>query len=564
MDDDARAMFFRDGKCSRFVGVIQDITERKTAEATLRRQNRLLAREVRDRTRERDRTWSLSRDLMIVCDVATRAIAVNPAWTRLLGWTENDLLGKRAIELVHPEDKDTLRLNSERGDDDTTRVECRISRKDGGYRWVEWTTVSQDALIYAIGGDVTEAKAANEEIAAANRQLVRQIEEHEKVETTLRQMQRLEAVGQLTAGVAHDFNNLLSVVLGNVALLHREMSGMEPRLIRRLDQVNKAAERGAKLTAQLLAFSRRQRLEPKPVDLNDTVLGMRDLLQSTMGGSVRLRTGLASTLWFALVDPTQIELIILNLAINARDAMQGGGDLIVATSNTTLSTSPSRPEEPPRGEYVMLTVSDTGSGMSDEVRQRAFEPFFTTKEIGKGSGLGLAQVFGFVKQSGGGIRVETEVGKGTSIHVFLPRAQPLTERTPEALDVPANRTLAVQGTLILLVDDDSAVREITAKMLRDLGYDVVEAGSGGAALDLLAREPRISLSVLDYAMPGMSGAEVAHEVLKRRPGLPIVFITGYVDLTALKEVGEDRIVQKPFREADLADKIGRSLRMAYG
>jgi CheY-like chemotaxis protein len=265
-----------------------------------------------------------------------------------------------------------------------------------------------------------------------------------------------------------------------------------------------------------------------------------------------------------LVDPTQIELIILNLAINARDAMQGGGDLIVATSNTTLSTSPSRPEEPPRGEYVMLTVSDTGSGMSDEVRQRAFEPFFTTKEIGKGSGLGLAQVFGFVKQSGGGIRVETEVGKGTSIHVFLPRAQPLAERTAEALDVPANRTLAVQGTLILLVDDDSAVREITAKMLRNLGYDVVEAGSGGAALDLLAREPRISLSVLDYAMPGMSGAEVAQEVHKRRPGLPIVFITGYVDLTALKEVGEDRIVQKPFREADLADKIARSLRMAYG
>jgi CheY-like chemotaxis protein len=173
-------------------------------------------------------------------------------------------------------------------------------------------------------------------------------------------------------------------------------------------------------------------------------------------------------------------------------------------------------------------------------------------------------VFGFVKQSGGGIRVETEVGKGTSIHVFLPRAQPLTERAPEGLDVPANTTLPAHGTLILLVDDDGAVREITAKMLRNLGYDVVEAGSGGAALDLLAREPRISLSVLDYAMPGMNGAEVAQEVHKRRPGLPIVFITGYVDLTALKEVGEDRIVQKPFREADLADKIGRSLRVANG
>jgi PAS domain S-box-containing protein len=555
--------FFRDGKCSRFVGVMQDITERKIAEATLRRQNRLLAREVRDRTRERDRIWSLSRDLMIVCDVATRAIAVNPAWTRLLGWTETELLGKPAIELIHPEDRETLRLNSSLGDDNTTRVECRISRKDGSYRWVDWTAVSQDALIYAIGRDVTEAKATNEEIAAANRQLVRQIEERERVEVTLRQMQRLEAVGQLTVGVAHDFNNLLSVVLGNVALLHREMNSMEPKLIRRLDQVNKAAERGAKLTAQLLAFSRRQRLAPKPIDLNDTILGMRDLLQSTMGGSVRVSTDLAPKLWFALVDPTQIELIILNLAINARDAMPGGGDLFVATSNTTLSTSPSRPEEPPRGEYVMLSVSDTGSGMSDDVRQRAFEPFFTTKEVGKGSGLGLAQVFGFAKQSGGGVRIDTQVGKGTSIHVFLPHAQPLTERTATG-DRPAHAAPDAHGTLILLVDDDGAVREITAKMLRNLGYDVVEAGSGGAALDLLAREPRIALSVLDYAMPGMTGVEVAHEVQKRRPGLPIMFITGYVDLTALQEVGEDRILQKPFREADLADKIGRSLRLAYG
>ena len=196
--------------------------------------------------------------------------------------------------------------------------------------------------------------------------------------------------------------------------------------------MNKAAERGAKLTAQLLAFSRRQRLEPKPIDLNDTVLGMRDLLQSTMGGSVRFRTGLAPTLWPALVDPTQIELIILNLAINARDAMEGRRRPGRRTSNTTLSRPPARPEEPPRGEYVVLSVTDTGTGMTDDVRQRAFEPFFTTKDVGKGSGLGLAQVFGFVKQSGGGVRIETALGKGTSIHVFLPRAQPLAERATEA------------------------------------------------------------------------------------------------------------------------------------
>jgi PAS domain S-box-containing protein len=555
--------FFHDGKCSRLVGVIQDITDRKSAETTLRRQNRLLAREVRDRTRERDRIWSLSRDLMIVCDFATRPVAVNPAWTTVLGWTETELLGRPAIELFHPEDRAQLRRDVTPDDAGTLRIECRISRKDGGYRWIAWTAVAQDQLIYAIGRDVTEAKAATEEVAAANRQLVRQIEEREKVETTLRQMQRLEAVGQLTSGVAHDFNNLLTVVLGNVAFLQREMAGMDPRLLRRLGQMNKAAERGAKLTAQLLAFSRRQRLEPKPVDLNDTVAGMRDLLQSTMGGSVRFGTDLEPALWTALVDPTQIELIILNLVINARDAMEVGGDLVVSTTNATLSRPPARPEEPPQGEYVVLSVTDTGTGMTDEVRQRAFEPFFTTKDVGKGSGLGLAQVFGFVKQSGGGVRIETALGKGTSIHVYLPRAQPLVERQTEAT-VSASSARASAGTLILLVDDDGAVREITAKMLRDLGYDVVEAGSGGAALDLLAREPRISLSLLDYAMPGMSGAEVANEVQKQRPGLPVVFITGYADLTALKDVGEDRIVQKPFREADLADKVGRSLRMAYG
>jgi len=556
--------FFRDGTCSRFVGVIQDITDRKTAEATLRRQNRLLAREVRDRTRERDRLWSLSRDLMIVCDFSTRPIAVNPAWTELLGWTEAELLARPAIGLFHPDDRKMLRRHTGIADNSTMRVECRISRKAGLYRWISWTAVSQDGLIYAIGRDVTEAKAATEEVAAANRQLVRQIEEREKVETTLRQMQRLEAVGQLTSGVAHDFNNLLTVVLGNIGFLQREMTGSEPRLLRRLDQMKKAADRGATLTAQLLAFSRRQRLEPKPVDLNDTVVGMRDLLQSTLGGSVRFRTRLEPALWPALVDPTQIELIILNLAINARDAMEVGGDLIVATANTVLSEPPGRPEEPPQGEYVVLSVTDTGTGMSDDVRQRAFEPFFTTKEVGKGSGLGLAQVFGFVKQSGGGVRIETALGQGTSIHVFLPRAQPMIDRTEEAGAADAQGVPAGDGTLILLVDDDGAVREITAKMLRDLGYEVVEAGSGGAALDLLAREPRISLSLLDYAMPGMSGAEVAHEVQKRRPGLPVVFITGYADLTALKDVGEDRIVQKPFREADLADKVGRSLRMAYG
>ncbi len=260
------------------------------------------------------------------------------------------------------------------------------------------------------------------ELEAANRQLVSQIEERERVELTLRQMQRLEAVGQLTSGVAHDFNNLLTVVLGNLGFFEKGLDGSaDAKLKQRLGHMRMAAERGAKLTSQLLAFSRRQRLEPKPVDLNDALASMRDLLQSSLGGSVQINTNFRSGLWPALVDPTQIELVVLNLAINARDAIPVGGSVTLETANATVG-APQRPEEPNPGDYVVVSVVDTGSGMTPEVLAKAFEPFFTTKEIGKGSGLGLSQVLGFAKQSGGGMRIETRVGEGTTVKVFLPRA----------------------------------------------------------------------------------------------------------------------------------------------
>ena len=398
------------------------------------------------------------------------------------------------------------------------------------------------------------------ELAAANRQLLAQIEEREKVETTLRQMQRLEAVGQLTSGVAHDFNNLLTIVLGNVGFLEREFkrAGLNGKMIERVGYMRTAAERGATLTAQLLAFSRRQRLEARPIDLNETVSGMRDLLQSSMGGAVRLEIVQQGALWPALVDPTQIELVILNLAINARDAMQVGGSLTVETANVTLG-DPRRTEEAPAGQYVMVSVADTGSGMTEEVRSHAFEPFFTTKPIGKGSGLGLAQVYGFAKQSGGGIRIDTDLGEGTTVRVFLPRAM-----TAATAAVEASPDYAVQGVIpgrsrrVLLVDDDSAVREVTASMLHDLGCSVVEAGSGGAALDIIGRDPEpFDLMVLDYAMPGMNGTEVARAIGERKPNLPVLFVTGYADLSALREMGEDRIVQKPFRNEELSEKVRR-------
>jgi signal transduction histidine kinase/CheY-like chemotaxis protein len=393
------------------------------------------------------------------------------------------------------------------------------------------------------------------ELESANRQLASQIAERERVETVLRQAQRLEAVGQLTSGVAHDFNNLLMVVLGNIRQMQKTLT--DPAIQRRLKMMAQAAERGAQLTAQMLAFSRRQRLEPRAVDLNDTVGGMRDLLQATMGGSVRIETLLQAELWAAMIDPTQIELVILNLAINARDAMEVGGTLTVETANVILD-APARPEEPAAGDYVMVAVTDTGSGMSQDVLDKVFEPFFTTKEIGKGSGLGLSQVFGLAKQSGGGVRIDSAPGAGTSVRVFLPRAAGLPQAEP--VDGRGAAEPAPKDLKVLLVDDDSAVREVTAGLLQDLGYRVVEAGSGGAALDVLDCQDEIDLLLVDFAMPGMNGAEVAREVHARRPGLPILFVTGYADTEALSAAGDDGILRKPFLERDLADKLRSVLR----
>ncbi|MBU2417174.1 MAG: response regulator, partial [Alphaproteobacteria bacterium] len=392
------------------------------------------------------------------------------------------------------------------------------------------------------------------ELESANRQLAEQIGEREKVESALRQAQRLEAVGQLTSGVAHDFNNLLTVILGNVEQMRKRAE--DPALIRRLAMMSEASQRGARLTAQMLAFSRQQKLEPRPVDLNDTVKSMRDLLHSTIGGSVRIAAPrLADDLWPAMIDPTQIELVILNLAINARDAMEVGGSLTIATANVTLG-EPDTPEAPAPGDYVMVAVTDTGSGMSDDVRARAFEPFFTTKEVGKGSGLGLSQVFGLAKQSGGGVAIDTEVGRGTTIKVFLPRAS--AAPAEPGVEAEAGPVAHEDHLVVLVVDDDDAVREVTAGLLADLGYDVVEAGSGGAALDLFERHDEIRAVVLDFAMPGMNGADLARELRARRPRVPILFATGYADAEALTGVGDHQIVHKPFGQAELARKLSRS------
>ncbi|KMO12058.1 histidine kinase [Methylobacterium platani JCM 14648] len=400
------------------------------------------------------------------------------------------------------------------------------------------------------------------ELAEANRALQHQIAERERVEGALRQAQRLEAVGQLTSGVAHDFNNLLTVIAGNIEFLERAV--VDERSKRRLDMMRGAAERGARLTAQLLAFSRRQKLAPVPVQLNQTVASMRDLLQSSMGGSVRIEMTLQPDLWPALVDATQIELIILNLAINARDAMAVGGCLTIETANVQLDAAPTRAEEPSPGDYAMVAVSDTGTGIPADVLARVFEPFFTTKEVGKGSGLGLAQVYGFAKQSGGGVRIDTRDGEGTSVRVYLPRTAAGTaapETRPVELDCASARSPG-DRRVVLVVDDDSAVRDITTTRLGEAGYAIREAGSGLAAIQALEADACVDLAVLDFAMPGMNGVEVATVIRQRWPQIQILFVTGYADHTALAQVdagGDDRVVQKPFRGEDLERKVASIL-----
>ena len=384
----------------------------------------------------------------------------------------------------------------------------------------------------------------------------RDLTEREAMEERLRQSQKMEAVGQLTGGIAHDFNNLLTAIIGNLELMEPRVAG-DNAANTYLAGAQRAAENGARLTEQLLAFSRRQHLEARIVELNEVVAGMRDLLSRTIGASIRVRINLAPDLWPALVDPTQIEIAILNLAINARDAMPLGGVLTIETRNLTRGADPV-PSELGERDCIRISVHDTGTGMNEEVLRSAVEPFFTTKEVGKGSGLGLSQVYGTVRQSNGSLQIESRVGAGTTVHLYLPRADAEKRGSRGRRGGPA---AAEAGGRILVVDDDPAVREVTVQMLRQIGYGVVEAGSGPAALDALARGETYDLLLIDVAMPGMSGIETVRRGRAQWPGLRVLYVTGYADFAgAERRTGDDPLIKKPFRLAELRGEVRRAIR----
>ena len=423
------------------------------------------------------------------------------------------------------------------------------------------------ALLLMLAGEsrrvellLVESAAARDAAEQANLRLTEQMEERERTELALRQAQRLEAVGQLTGGVAHDFNNLLTVLLGNIDLMQALAPGeatADPAQHARLERMRIATERGAKLTDQLLAFARRQPLLPRVASLNSVVGGMTDLVQSAAGGNVRLVKQLQQDLWPALVDIAQIELVILNLAINARDAMPKGGTLTIETANITLIPLEAT-EDLPAGDYVVVRVGDTGVGMTPEVIAKAFEPFFTTKGLGVSSGLGLSQVYGLARQSGGGVRIDSAAGRGTSVSVFLPRAGEGAECSEAGARLMA--PMITRGAQVLIVDDDEAVRLTTASILESLGYVIATVESGVAALERIAAGAEVDLLLTDVAMPGMNGAELADRVRERWPSLPIVFFSGYADPDAIagRQILQ-RMVRKPFRAIDMAAQIEAAL-----
>ncbi len=401
---------------------------------------------------------------------------------------------------------------------------------------------------------------AYQALAVADTERNKAVAEREQAEAQLRQAQKLEAIGQLTGGIAHDFNNLLTAVLGNLELLKKYTQNADARLNRWASNAFDAANRGAVLTQRLLVFSRRQPLEPRPADIVAMLGSMSDLLRRTLGENIEIETQVAPGLWPAFADLNQLDNAILNIAINARDAMDGQGRLTIAASNVDESSDVDDPEVE-AGQYVLLAISDTGKGIEKDVLDRVFEPFFSTKPIGQGTGLGLSQVYGFVKQTGGHVKIDSAAGQGTTVKLYLPRAQVEQGEPALRLDSEAKSNEAAQGT-VLVVEDDPDVRTYSAEILRDLGCRVREAGNAKTALETLRESNEFALLFSDVGLPGMNGTELAEEALRLRPQLKVLLTTGYARDKLIERCGFEHgilLLPKPFTRADLAQKVKQLL-----
>ena len=592
-------------------------------------------------TVERERAWQLSQDLLSITLTDGTWQAVNQAWTTILWWEPDELVGTHFAELIHPDDlaraEAAFAEVFERPLSDP--FECRLRHRDGSWRWFAWTASSAGGRIYGNGRHVTAAREQAETLrqsqtrAAAyfdfsndylflvrvgtdgiarfedmnpacervmglaradvigrpvdahvpadsaidiskharlcldsgqpqtyvaprmyreGRQVIiegrvafverasdgeglvlfsgNDVTEQRQTEEALRQAQKMEAVGQLTGGLAHDFNNLLAGISGSLELMQiRMQQGRFSDVERYMAAAQGASKRAAALTHRLLAFSRRQTLDPKPTNVNRLVAGLQDMIQRTVGPGTAIEVVGASGLWPALVDPSQLENALLNLCINARDAMPDGGRITIETANKWMDERAARQHDMPEGQYLSLCVTDTGTGMPPEVIARVFEPFFTTKAIGEGTGLGLSMIYGFAQQSGGQVRIYSELGKGTTVCLYLPRHYGVAGEDDRAAVV---QTLprSEQGETVLVVDDEPTVRMLVTDILEDLGYTAIEAADSAAGLRVLQSDARIDLLVTDVGLPGgMNGRQMAEAGRVARPGLKVLFITGYAE-----------------------------------
>ncbi|MCA1455398.1 PAS domain S-box protein [Bradyrhizobium sp. BRP22] len=512
--------------------IAHDITES-------RRTQKALSQEIE----ERQHIFEASQDFLSVTDKQGNFVQVSPSARTILGYDPAEMVGRSAVEFIHPDDLENTRdeMRAARHRQSKRSFETRLIRKDGEIVSLNWSATYSETVkrYFFIGRDLTEKQAA---------------------EAQIRQVQKMDAVGQLTGGVAHDFNNILTVITGTIGILEEAVAD-RPDLVAIARLIDEAAERGANLTKHLLAFARKQPLQPVEVDINALILEAAKLLRPTLGEHIEVTPMLAEDAWTAMVDPNQLTTAILNLALNARDAMPRGGKLALESRNVYLDEGyASMHSEVTVGHYVMVAVSDSGTGIPAHLMEKVFDPFFTTKEVGKGTGLGLSMVFGFIKQSGGHIKIYSEERHGTSVKMYLPRATGLGQTVAEV-----QQAADVRGghEVILVVEDDALVRKYVVTQITSLGYSTLEAANAAEALNIIDTGAPIDLLFTDVIMPGaMNGRQLVDEALKRRPGLKTLYTSGYTENAIVHHGRLDSgvlLLAKPYRKSELAKMIRLAL-----
>ena len=533
------------------VGVLDTVVETTSKVHAMRETARFssaLKDELQALTQDRDRIWQLSSDAMTLLDASDTVAAINPAFSRTLGWDEGELAGTPFTALVHPLEQDFVlgRLRAFRHGRGTPRLEVRMRHRNGEYVHIDWTNALNGNFLLGIGRDSTAERAAAEAL--------------KRTEAALQQAHKMEAMGNLTGGVAHDFNNLLQVIAGNLHLLSHVVAG-DARGQRYVDSALGGVQRGARLASYLLAFGRRQALAPRVVKVGTLIASMDEMLTRSLGETVNVVTVIAPDIWSTLVDTAQVENAVLNLCINGRDAMNGHGRLTIEVANASLDEQyAKRHAEVQPGQYVRIAVTDTGCGMPPEVVQQAFDPFFSTKPEGQGTGLGLSMVFGFVKQSGGHINIYSEVGSGTTVKLYLPRC--LDEH--EDCTAPPEADAVVGGSeTVLVVEDDEGVRDTAVELLKQLGYTVLKAADATAALSILDSGIGIDLLFTDVVMPGsLRSTDLVRLARQKTPGLAVLYTSGYAENAIVHggrlEAGV-QLLGKPYSREALARKVRQVL-----